>query len=81
MHSVVVDGLDHDNGVFRQNGCGRNSRLHLAAQTHQSTLAADDIEERKGPEEDTELLGRVDLQAKGVRMLEVEGTKSDVETD
>ena len=80
IDSGVVDGLDNDDGVLLQNRCGLNSRLHLdlAANTHQATLVADDIEKRKGPEEDTKLLSRVHLEAKGV--LEVEQAKSDAET-
>ena len=77
IDSGVVHRLENDDGILLQNRCGLNSRLHLAANTHQATLVADDIEKRKGPEEDTELLGRVDLQAKGV--LEIERTKSDAE--
>ena len=40
-------------------------------------MVANDIDERKGPGEDTGLLSRVDLQTKCV--LEVEGAKSDAE--
>ena len=56
IDSGVVDGLENDDGILLQNRCGLNSRLHLAANTHQATLVADDIEKRKGPGEDTELL-------------------------